>query len=90
MEHEPALALARMREDPHRFDLLFTDQTMPGMTGDALARAVLLLRPDLPIVLCSGYSEHYQMEEATRDGIRAFLAKPIDRNALRTLLLTLQ
>lgn len=86
VEHDPQLAEERLRRDPHAFDVLFTDQTMPGMTGDALARAALTVRPDLIVVLCSGYSEHYQLEDAARDGVRAFVTKPIDRAALRDLL----
>lgn len=88
VEHDPQAAEARIRRDPHAFDLLFTDQTMPGMTGDALARAALASRPDLIVVLCSGYSEHYQLDDAARDGVRAFVTKPIDRAALRELLAT--
>ena len=65
---------------------MLTDQTMPDLTGDALARAVLAVRPDLPVILCSGYSEHYQITDAARDGIVEFLAKPIDRQHLGLLL----
>ena len=89
IETEPLLALDRLRADASAFDVLITDQTMPGMTGDVLARAALQLRADLPVILCSGYSEHYQVEEASRDGIRAFLSKPLDRDALRVLLASL-
>lgn len=90
VETDPHSAIERLREAPHAFDVLFTDQTMPAMTGDALARAAMAIRPELPVVLCTGYSEHYLLEDATRDGVRAFLAKPIDRDALRALLASLE
>lgn len=90
VEHDPRAAIARLRAAPDAFDVFITDQTMPGMTGDMLARAAMDIRPDLPVVLCSGFSEHYQLEDATRDGVRAFLTKPIDRNALRELLASLE
>ena len=89
VEHEPARALARLQAAAADFDVLITDQTMPGMTGDMLARAARAVRADLPIVVCTGYSEHYQVEDAARDGVRAFLTKPIDRNTLRELLASL-
>lgn len=90
VEHEPAAAIARLQDAPAAFDLFITDQTMPGMTGDVLARTALAIRPDLPVVMCTGYSEHYLVEDAARDGVRAFLTKPIDRNALRELLASLE
>lgn len=89
-ELEPQQAVQRLRADPYAFDLLITDQTMPGMTGDLVARAVRDIRADLPVVVCTGYSEHYQVEDAARDGVRAFLTKPFDREALRALLAALE
>lgn len=85
-ETDPEDALQSVVRNPMAFDVILTDQTMPGMTGDALARAVLSIRPDLPVVLCSGYSEHYQLDDAQRDGIHAFLTKPLDREQVRSLL----
>ena len=83
---DPEAALQDIVRDPMAFDVVLTDQTMPGMTGDALARAVLSIRPDLPVVLCSGFSEHYQLDDAQRDGISAFLTKPLDREQVRSVL----
>jgi PAS domain S-box-containing protein len=85
-ETDPEEALQSVVRNPMAFDVILTDQTMPGMTGDALARAVLSIRPDLPVVLCSGYSEHYQLDDSQRDGIRAFLTKPLDREQVRSVL----
>jgi len=90
VETDPQRAVERLRANPQDFDVLFTDQTMPAMTGDALAREAMAIRADLPVVLCTGYSEHYQLEDASRDGIRAFLGKPIDRDTLRALLASLE
>lgn len=69
----PAAALAAVRADPWSLDVLVTDQTMPGMTGVALARAVAAVRADLPVVLISGQVEAADAEPGL---IRAFLAKP--------------
>ncbi len=82
---DPEAALQDIVRDPMAFDVILTDQTMPGMTGDALARAVLSIRPGLPVVLCSGFSEHYQLDDAQRDGIHAFLTKPLDREQVRSV-----
>ncbi len=68
--------------DPSCFDLVLTDQTMPRMTGSELAGRMLALRPDLPVILCTGYSPQVSAEEAQRLGIREFLMKPLDRAAL--------
>ena len=70
-------ALALVQAQPDRFDLVVTDTTMPNMTGDVLAARLLAIRPDLPILLCSGYSEQMTSEKADRLGIAAFLMKPL-------------
>ena len=70
-------ALEVFRADPHRFDAVITDQTMPNLTGDALARKLLQLRPEVPIVLCTGFSHVISPENAKAMGIRAFLFKPL-------------
>ncbi|MDX2192059.1 MAG: PAS domain S-box protein [Gemmatimonadales bacterium] len=75
-------ALDRVRRDPAFFDLVLTDLTMPRMTGAALARALRELRPGLPIVICTGYSESFGADEARRHGVDAYLAKPIEMREL--------
>ncbi len=70
-------ALEAFRAAPEAFDLVITDQTMPQMSGAELARKMLTIRPDLPIILCSGFSETITPEEARAMGIRRFLMKPI-------------
>ncbi len=71
-------ALAAFKKDPAAFDLVITDQTMPGMSGAVLAQEMLMIRPDLPIALCTGYSEQIDEMRARMLGIRRYLTKPID------------
>ena len=75
-------ALAVFRAAPQRYALVITDQTMPGLPGDALTRALRNLRPDIPIILCTGFSHTIDAEKARELGIDAFLAKPWDIRAL--------
>jgi PAS domain S-box-containing protein len=79
-------ALEMFRDDPERFDAVVTDQTMPGMPGSELARELLKIRPGLPIVLMTGYSESITSETAGRMGIRGFLRKPIVTSELAVAL----
>jgi PAS domain S-box-containing protein len=69
-------ALDLFRNRPDAFDLVVTDMTMPGMTGDDLARELLKIRADLPVILCTGYSERITAESAKELGIRGILMKP--------------
>jgi PAS domain S-box-containing protein len=80
----PADALAQIRADPSRFALMVTDQTMPGMTGLALAEEVRLIRPELPIMLMTGYSGSLMPERIESAGIRQLLLKPATLHALGT------
>jgi len=70
-------ALNAFRAAPHQFDLVITDQTMPTMTGEALVRALRDIRPDRPIVLCTGFSYAMTKDKAAALGIDAFLLKPL-------------
>jgi PAS domain S-box-containing protein len=70
-------ALNVFRKDPHRFDLVITDQTMPALTGEDLSRELLRIRPDLPIILCTGFSHVMSAEKAKALGIQAYLMKPL-------------
>ena len=67
---------------PDAADLVVTDMTMPEMTGARLSEELLARRPDLPIVLCTGFSETMNEQKALSIGVRAFLMKPIDRKTL--------
>lgn len=79
-------ALDVFRRRPEAFDLVITDQTMPGMTGAELAAQLLAIRPDLPILLCTGYSATISEDRAKSIGIKAFLMKPLERNALARII----
>ncbi len=69
-------ALEVFRRQPLAFDLVITDMTMPGLTGKDLAGALLAIRPELPIILCTGYSEFVDAQQIETLGIRAFIHKP--------------
>jgi CheY-like chemotaxis protein len=70
-------ALQVFREQPDQFDLVITDMTMPNMTGTKLARELLGICPEIPIILCTGFSEFITEESAKKMGIREFLMKPL-------------
>jgi CheY-like chemotaxis protein len=70
-------ALAAFRADPDRWRLVITDHMMPGMTGAAMAREMLALRPDLPIIICTGFGDTITAESARAAGIREFVMKPL-------------
>ncbi len=71
-------ALAAFRADPAACDLVVTDQTMPHLSGMDLAKAFLAIRPDLPIILSTGYSSQASAEDAALAGIRRFIMKPVN------------
>ena len=75
-------ALALFHANPDYFDLVITDMTMPVMTGDQLAAELIKRRPDLPIILFTGYSKKISAETAAQIGIRAFAYKPIVKETL--------
>ena len=70
-------ALELFRTKPGRFDLVVTDQTMPNMTGAELAVELLRIRPDIPIILCTGFSHLINSEKARSLGIRELVMKPV-------------
>jgi len=70
-------ALKLFQHDPYRFDLVITDMTMPNMTGEKLAGKILEIRPDIPVILCTGYSHNISEEAAKQMGISAFVMKPL-------------
>ncbi len=78
-------ALKTIQNHPDRFDLVITDQTMPGMTGSDLARRILQIRPKLPIILCTGFSNQISEEKARIYGIKGFAMKPLAIKDLATL-----
>jgi PAS domain S-box-containing protein len=70
-------ALAAFEADPTAVDLVVTDMTMPGMTGDQLTKQLRRIRPDLPIILCTGFSERIDANAAKAMGIDEFVMKPV-------------
>lgn len=70
-------ALKAFQANPDNFDLIITDMTMPNMTGDQLAQKIMEIRTDIPIILCSGFSEKMSNEKAKSLGIKKFLMKPV-------------
>jgi PAS domain S-box-containing protein len=70
-------ALEAFKANPDKFDLVITDMAMPNMSGDQLASELIKIRPDIPIVLCTGFSERMPEEQAESMGIKGFLMKPI-------------
>jgi PAS domain S-box-containing protein len=74
----PHEAMAVFRRESEHFDLVVTDQTMPTMTGEAFARALLAIRGDISIILCTGFSHNMTAEKAAHLGFRAFLLKPVN------------
>jgi len=70
-------ALEAFRAAPDRFDLVITDMAMPNMSGDKLSAKLIKIRPDIPVLLCTGFSETMSEEKAESLGIQGFLLKPI-------------
>jgi len=69
-------ALELFRNAPETFDLIITDFTMPQMNGYALSQAIHKIRPNIPIILCTGYSDQLTDEKIKRSGINALVMKP--------------
>jgi len=76
-------ALETFRSQPDQFDLVVTDFTMPGMTGASLATEVLGIRPDIPIILCTGFNERIDEDMAGELGIAEFVLKPLNMQVLQ-------
>ena len=79
-------ALKLFQQAPNAFDAVITDQTMPGMTGAELARKLMKIRPELPVILCTGYSSLINEQQARSYGIRGFAMKPLTNKGLALLL----
>jgi PAS domain S-box-containing protein len=70
-------ALAAFKRQSDNYDLVITDMTMPHMTGDQLAQKIIHIRPDIPILLCTGFSEIMDEQKARALGIRGYISKPV-------------
>ncbi|MGL1931710.1 MAG: transporter substrate-binding domain-containing protein [Desulfotalea sp.] len=78
-------ALKIFQKNPEQFDLIITDQTMPGITGSELSSKILKINPDIPIILCTGYSSIMTEEKAKAMGIKEFALKPLARKDIAKL-----
>ncbi|MCP4548168.1 MAG: PAS domain S-box protein [bacterium] len=76
-------ALTAFTAQPETFDLVITDQTMPEITGGEITKAILKLRPDLPIILCTGFSDILTKEQALELGVIEYLVKPFRIQSLK-------
>ena len=74
----PLEALEWFRADPDQFDVIITDMTMPKMVGDKLTKEILAIRPDMPVIICTGYSERISADNAEALGARKYIEKPIE------------
>ena len=83
---KPVEALEWFKADPDQFDVIITDMTMPRMTGDRLAAEVLKIRPNMPVIICTGYSERMSAQKAEVLGVRKYIEKPIDLGNLASSL----
>jgi len=77
-------ALELFKNQPDRFDLVITDMTMSNMTGEDLAQELMRIKPNIPIILCTGFSAKIDDQKASAMGIRAFVLKPIVKQAIAT------
>jgi signal transduction histidine kinase/ActR/RegA family two-component response regulator len=82
VETQSLKALEKFQQDPSAFDLLITDHTMPELTGSDFARSILEIRPDLPIILCTGYTAAFSEQEALQLGIKKYIIKPLSTRTL--------
>jgi len=87
---KPLEALKWFKADPDQFEVIITDMTMPQMSGDKLTTEILAIRPQMPVIICTGYSERMSVKKAKGLGACKYLEKPIDfgnmASALREVL----
>jgi CheY-like chemotaxis protein len=75
-------ALELFKANPDDYDLVVTDMTMPNMTGDKLAKEILTIRSDIPVIICTGFSERINKEQAEAIGVNGFLMKPVVKSEM--------
>ncbi len=79
---DPSEALDLFRSDPSRFNLIITDMTMPLINGEKLTKEALKINPDIPVILCTGFSSQIDSEKAITIGAHSYMEKPIDKKRL--------
>jgi len=78
----PLETLEDFRDHPDKFDLVITDMTMPETMGDTLAKQLMEIRPDIPVILCTGFSNRIDEDKASTMGIKGFIMKPLAKRKL--------
>ena len=76
------IAYDEFRMNPYEYDLVITDQTMPDMVGTELAKELMLIRPNIPVIICTGFSEILSEEKAKAIGIREYISKPVVKSEI--------
>ena len=79
---DPIKALEIIQADPQKYVLMITDMAMPKMTGDQLIIEIMKIRPDMPTIICTGYSAKMSAKDASKLGINALLMKPLVKSDL--------
>jgi PAS domain S-box-containing protein len=79
-----AYALNEFKKNPEKYDLVISDMTMPEMNGDELAKKMIKIRPDIPIIICTGYNPQIDEKTAKAIGLKAFIFKPLTFQKLAT------
>ena len=82
MRNSSTDALMEFRANPEAFDLVVSDMNMPNMTGEQFARKLMAIRPNIPVIICTGFSERIDKEKAHAIGIKGFLMKPVVKSEL--------
>jgi len=80
VKNEPFAALEYFHAHADDFDLIITDQVMPGLTGVEIAQEILKVRPSLPVLLITGYSKKISADNAESFGLSGFFSKPINES----------
>lgn len=79
-DSQKALEHAKSKLDD--YNLVLSDVCMPNMTGDCLAEEILSIKPDMPVILCSGYAPHVDKQKLLERGVMAFMEKPVNTSRL--------
>ena len=82
MRNSATDALMKFRANPEAFDLVVSDMNMPNMTGEQLSRKLMAIRPNIPVIICTGFSERIDKEKAHAIGIKGFLMKPVVKSEM--------
>ena len=82
IETDSTEALTLFKQSPDKYDIVVTDMTMPILAGDKMAREMMDVRPDIPVIICTGFNTHLSKETAMSKGFKGFLMKPVAFNDL--------